>query len=293
MAISAKDYDKNEIPQKRQCASLNALPTNSSQETIQDQNKVKPSFGHHLQKKVLPTQRSEKVKKDGQLKMQKCSFKKKKPGQFNVAKEVKFMKRKQNECCKDIQSNDKQNSLHENVSIAVAEPQFHRNTQKCSEHHEKNPESALKANTRNFKIFKDSKKKFDGKILIDKTKISSLLQDEDDHDVFEQTLINYRLKKIFTSDSGFPLAAQNQNLCLSQDDLRNPRTDAETLQNVVQSNKSENSIAVNLAMEILLHASATDSDFLSRLNEMDLDLIDFESQMKAPKVATKRNEVFL
>ena len=265
------------------------IPTVSSQKTIQDQIKVKPSFGQHLQKKAIPTQRKLTAKKDEPSKPQKRSFEKKKPGKTNVAKEIKFTKRKQNEGCKDSQSTDKQKSLNENISLAVIEPQFNQNTRKSNKHHESNPEGSFEPN---FESFKDAKKLVDGKILIDRKKIFSSVQSEDEDEVFEQTSINYRSQKIISSDSGHPLAAQNQNLCLAQDNLRNPGYDADTLLNLVQSNKAENSIAVNLAMEILFHASATDSDFLSRLDEMDLDLIDFESQMKAPKAATKRNKVF-
>lgn len=283
--ISAKDHNKNQMPQKVHCVSPNVLPTDSSQKTTLDKIKVKPSFGQQLQKKIIKPQRTLTAKKDGPLKLQKCSFEKSKPKKMNVAKEIKFIKRKDNEGCKDSQSKDRQNGLNANTSLAVVEPQFNRNTQKNNKPYEPNPESSYKQNIPNFESFKDAKKVVSGKILINRKEVSSSVQNDDEDGIFEQTSVKYRSKEIIASDSGFSLASQkqnpqNQNLCLSHENLCNV------------SNKSENSVAVCLSLEILLHASVTDSDFLSRLDEMDLDLIDFESQMKTPNVATKRNKVF-
>ena len=283
---AVKDH---EILQRLHCVSPSVLPTDSSQKSIQNQIKVKPSFGQHLQKKTIPTQRTLTAKKDGPSKAQKCSFEKKIPSKTNVAKEIKFTKRKQNEGCKDSRSKEQEKNLKETMPLAIIEPQFNQNTQKSGKHNDTIPESSFKPN---FESFKDAKKLVGGKILIDRKKTFSSVQNEDEDGVFEQTSINYRLERIITPDSGHPIAAQNQNLSLSQDNRNNLGADADTLLDIVQSNKSENSIAVNLAMEIILDALATDSDFLSRLDEMDLDLIDFESQMMASKFATKRSKVF-
>eukprot|EP00112_Aurelia_sp_Birch-Aquarium-sp1_P006868 Seg175.9 transcript_id=Seg175.9/GoldUCD/mRNA.D3Y31 product="hypothetical protein" protein_id=Seg175.9/GoldUCD/D3Y31 len=266
------------MPQKVHCVSPNVLPTDSSQKTTQDKIKVKPSFGQQLQKKIIKPQRTLTAKKDGPLKLQKCSFEKSKPKKINVAKEINFIKRKDNEGCKDSQSKDRQNGLNANTSLAVVEPQFNRNTQKNNKSHEPNPENSYKRNIPNFESFKDAKKVVSGKILINRKEVSSSVQNDDEDGIFEQTSVKYRSKEIIASDSGFSLASQNQNLCLSHENLCNVST------------KSENSVAVCLALEILLHASVTDSNFLSRLDEMDLDLIDFESQMKTPNAATKRNK---